>query len=121
MDHNGKNWMIEREGNQKLLLPKGQGYVFMCVCDSVHREGGLPHCMLGYTDPPTPPGPEAGTHTPRANTPPPGPEAGTPPPTPRTRHPPPCSACWEIQATSGRYSTYWNAILYYFCIYTGSR
>ena len=25
----------------------GQGYVFTCVCDSVHR-GGLPQCMLGY-------------------------------------------------------------------------
>ena len=35
-----------------LLLPPatklGQGYIFTGVCDSVHREGGLPQCMLGY-------------------------------------------------------------------------
>ena len=40
---------------------------------------------------------------------------------PRTRHPPrplgadpsdQRSACWEIRATSGRYASYWNAILY---------
>ena len=46
------------------LLPPatklGQCYAFTCVCDSVRR-GGLPHCMLGYTDSPqdqrqTPPG-----------------------------------------------------------------
>ena len=24
---------------------------------------------------------------------------------------PPCSACWEIQPTSGRYASYWNAYL----------
>ena len=79
--------------------------------------GGLPHCMLRYT--PTP-GPEAGT--------PPGPEAAPHPPpldhrqalpSPRTtgRHPlppPQRSACWEIRATSGRYASYWNAILFNF-------
>ena len=32
-------------------------HVFTRVCDSVHRRGGLLHCMLGYT----PLGPEAGT------------------------------------------------------------
>ena len=37
-------------------------------------------------------------------------------PSPWTRHPPgqgtPLhSACWEIQATSGQYASYWNAIL----------
>ena len=30
---------------------------------------------------------------------------------PGTRHPPQHSACWEIRATSGRYASYWNAIL----------
>ena len=47
----------------------------------------------------------------------------TPPPRadthhpPRSKHPPgadtspPCSACWEIRATSGRYASYWNAFL----------
>ena len=38
--------------------------------------------------------------------------------TPPTRHPPPeqthtprSKACWEIRSTSGRYASYWNAIL----------
>ena len=50
------------------------------------------------------------------------------PPHPRTRNPPPRSrppsqgqapqppgsrACWEIRSTSGRYASYWNAILFY--------
>ena len=36
-----------------------------------------------------------------------------PPPRSRHPHPPPlCSACWEIRSTSGRYASYWNAILY---------
>ena len=63
----------------------GQGYVFTHVCDSVHR-GGLPQCMLGYT---------AWEQT------------------PKTRHPPQSSACWEIQATSGWYASYWNAYLFW--------
>ena len=56
----------------------------------------------------TPPGPEAGTPPPRADTPPPGPEAGTPQ----------RSACWEIWATSGRYASYWNAILFKYTSYS---
>ena len=40
---------------------------------------------------------------PRAGT----PQAGTPP----GSRPPPSSACWEIRSTSGRYASYWNAIL----------
>ena len=39
---------------------------------------------------------------------------------PRSRHPQgrppgaetPCSACWDIRSTSGRYASYWNAILF---------
>ena len=87
------------------LLPPatklGQGYAFTPVCDSVHRGGGLPHCMLGYTHTHT------HTHTHTWEQTPPGPEAGTPlgPGTPQH------SACWEIQATSGRYASYCNAIL----------
>ena len=61
----------------------GQGNVFTGVCDSVHRGGCLPQCMLGCQHPPgrqTPPG---------ADTPPPPPDQ-TPPraATPWTRHPP---------------------------------
>ena len=32
-----------------------QGYVFTRVCDSVHRGGCLPQCMLGYPPPSRPP------------------------------------------------------------------
>ena len=50
------------------------------------------------------PGPEAGTPA--------GPEAGSPPPTRGRPIPPRSSACWEICATSGRYASYWNAVLF---------
>ena len=48
--------------------------------------------------------------------PPPGPGTPLGPDPPKTRHPPgpdsPLrSACWEIWSTSGRYASYWNAIL----------
>ena len=60
----------------------------LSVSHSVHGGESLPQCMMGYTH----------THNrPR--------EADHPPP--------PCSACWEIRATSGRYASYWNA---YLCI-----
>ena len=94
----------------------GQGYIFTGVYDSVHwRGGGLPQCMLGYHTPSkeTPPGketPQQGDH----------PQQGRPPlamrpplarQTPPARTPPLRSACWEIRSTSGRYASYWNAIL----------
>ena len=73
-------------------------FLHVSVSHSVHR-GSLAHCMLGYT-PQT-----RGRH-----------------PLPRTRHAPradipqdqapPRSACWEIWATSRRYASYWNAILF---------
>ena len=127
-----------------------------CVKNFVHKEGCLPHCMLGYT-----PGPEAGTpsqeQTPSGTRgrhpsqdqrqtppgadlpgtkgrPPPGADPlqdkrqtpqtsgrhpprtrGRHPPRTRGRHPPWHSACWEIRATSGRYASYWNAILLQQC------
>ena len=34
--------------------------------------------------------------------------------TPQAGTPPTSSACWEIQTTSGRYTSYWNAFLFYF-------
>ena len=106
--------------------------VFTCVCDSVHR-GGI--CLSACWDttpeirkPPweqAPPGsrsPGAGTPpkagTPREQTP---PQAGTPrsrhppeqaPPQEQTPPPPQHRACWEIRSTSGRYASYWNAILF---------
>ena len=107
----------------------GQGNIFIGVCQEFCSQGGY----LGRY----PPGP--GTHPPRPGThprtrcTPPGP--GTPPRTrhtphrtrytPWTRythprdqvHPPShSSACWEIQATSRRYASYWNAFLFSLCI-----
>ena len=45
---------------------------------------------------------------------------------PRSRHPPGAdtpqhSAYWEIQATNGRYASYWNAILFSLVMGVGSR
>ena len=37
---------------------------------------------------------------------------GQVPPSPG-RYTPGSSACWEIRATSGRYASYWNALLFY--------
>ena len=75
----------------------GQGNIFAPVCHSVHRVV----CPIACWD-----------------TPPPRPEAGTPPKqTPLGADiplgaDPQCSACWEMWATSGRYASYWNAILF---------
>ena len=68
-------------------------------------EAGYPlaQCMLGHTHP-SPAQCMLG-YTPLG--------ADTPPGT-RGRYPPPQhSACWEIRATSGRYASYWNAILFH--------
>ena len=74
--------------------------MFLHVSVILFTRGGLPHCMLGYIPPPTG---TRGRH-------PPSPGPGT---TPGSRQPPPPppSACWEIRAKSGRYASYWNAIL----------
>ena len=48
-----------------------EGYVFTCVCHSVHRAGDLPQCMLGYHPHPGSRPPRPGT-TPREQTPRPG-------------------------------------------------
>ena len=120
--------------NAFLLPPANEvceGYVFTCVCHSIHRGGVCPSaCWNAHPHPPgpkastpqdqrqAPPGPEAGTpHGTRGRHPPPGPEADppqdqrqTPPPGPEAG--PRSSACWEIWATSGRYASYWNTFLY---------
>ena len=49
---------------------------------------------------------------PQEQTPPPG--ADTPP---EQTSPPRSSACWEIWATSGRYASCWNAMVYYNNVY----
>ena len=92
-------------------LSLGQGNIFSSVCQEFCPQGGEGGvCLSPCWDTTHPLGPG----TPRACTPssrPPGPD------TLRTRHPlpqtryPPRSACWEIRSTSGRYASYWNAIL----------
>ena len=84
-----------------------EGYVFTCVCHSVHREGVYLSACWDTTNPPPsetrhPPGsrhPPGTRHPLGADTQPPG-----------TRHPR-SSACWEIRSTSRRYVSYWNTIL----------
>ena len=78
--------------------------------------GGLPQCMLGYhTHTPRTRHPQS-RHTPPEQTEQTTPRPGTPleqtSPHPRRDQAPPLrSACWEIRSTSGRYASYWNAIL----------
>ena len=133
------------------LLPSAnevcEGYVFHACLSFCPRGGGSSPLHAGIHTHPLPLGPEAdtpppgrgrytpwGRHTP-------GPEAGVPPrtrgryppeqtpPQTRGRYPPLgpevgtpwCSACWEIRATSGRYASYWNAILFLQHILCGKR
>ena len=94
----------------------GQSNIFRSVCEEFCSQGGgLPQCMLRYPlglgrHPPTrqappnwtrqaPPWDQAGM---------PRDQAGTPC---QTRHPPHSRACSEIWSMSGRYASYWNAIL----------
>ena len=72
--------------NLDMLLPAatklGQGNVFTGICDSVHRGGCLPQCMLGcQTTPPRPGTPLLGADPPGPGTPPPD---QTPPPRKQT-------------------------------------
>ena len=97
-----------------------------CVKNSVHG-GGVCFSACWDITPRTrhhPPGPGTpGTRHPMEQTPPPHspgtrypPGQGTPwgkhpHPYPREQTPPLHSACWDIQSTSGRYASYWNAFL----------
>ena len=102
-------------------------FLQVSVIHSVHRGGGgLPQCMLGYHPPRIrhhPPRP--GRHPPRTRQTPPG-QADTPPgpgrpladTPPRPGRPPrdqadtpPREAHPSIRCTSGRYASYWNAVL----------
>ena len=81
-------------------------YFYMCLWFSSWGEGSAPlHAGIHRPPPGT-----RGRHPHREQT------------NPRTRgrHPlGPCtpqrSACWEVQATSGRYASYWNVILFNMC------
>ena len=67
-----------------------ESYVFTPVCQSFYSQvGGGVVCLSACWD----------THTPQTRH-------------PRGQIPSLGSACWEIRATSRRYSSYWNAYLY---------
>ena len=110
--------------------------MFSQACVILFTGGCLPQCMLGYNSPEQTHTPQEQT-PPRADTPPEQthpweqtpPRADTPPgaDTPQSRHPPeqtppradppradtaPNRACWEKRSTRGRYTSYWNAILF---------
>ena len=84
----------------------GQGNIFSSVCQEFCSRGV---CLSACWDTITTPLPlETGTplehiHLEEATPPNPPPPADTPSPL--------RSACWEIRSTSGRYASYWNAIL----------
>ena len=82
----------------------GQGNIFRSVCQEFYSQGwGV--CLIACWDTPLPRDQRQAPLTPT-----PLGTRGRHPPT-RGRHPPRSSACWEIQATSGRYASCWNAIL----------
>ena len=99
----------------------GQGNIFTPVCHSVHR-GGLPQCMLGCHPPtketPLPRRPPGRRHPPlprrnphQGETPCQGdPPEGDPL---RSRHPPGSIPLPGIRSMSGRYASYWNALLFW--------
>ena len=100
-----------------------QGNIFATCLSFCSQKGGLPQCMLRY--------PLARQTPLQQGSPPwqgrPSPGKADPPgradplarQTPLTRWTPPrqtpplllCSACWEIRSASGRYASYYNAIL----------
>ena len=94
--------------NALLLPPANEVWgkvIFLHLSVILFTGGVLPQCMLVYPTPSSRPPPHPWSrhplrsrHIPRADT---LPRAGIPL----------CSACWEIQSTSGRYASYWNAIL----------
>ena len=81
----------------------GQGYVFTCVCDSVHRRGVCLSACWDTTPPEqTPPPPEQTPPGSRHHHP-----QGRHPHPPRSRPPTP-----GIRSMNGRYASYWNAFLF---------
>ena len=97
-----KSIFIMKTGQDKFLPPANEVwgkviFLHLSVILFTVGEGGLPQGMLGFAPPPEQT-PHPGSRHPLEQT------------HPWSRHPP-CSACWEIRSTSGRYASYWNAIL----------
>ena len=84
----------------------GQGNIFTSMCQEFCSQGVGVVCTIACWD--TTPGKAdpLGKETPWQGRNPPGKET-----TPWQGRPP-HSACWEIRSTSGRYASYWNAILF---------
>ena len=84
----------------------GQGNIFSSVCQEFCSYGGV--CLSACWDT-TPPG---SRHPPPEQV----PQEQAPPKqaVPLGADPHPSSVCWEVRSTSGRYASYWNAIL--FCV-----
>ena len=97
----------------------GQGNIFGRVCQELCSQGGLPQCMLGYHTPPDQAPPKTRHPPPPSRLPQTRPPQTRHPPDqaplrhrhPQDQPPPLRSACREIRSTSGRYASYWNAIL----------
>ena len=70
----------------------GQGNIFRSVCQEFCPRGGVCLSACWDTTHPSPQHP------------------------PWYQAPPPSRACWEIRSTSGRYASYWNAILLVYVI-----
>ena len=102
-----------RMGSASILPPANEVWgkvIFSVVCvkNSVH--GGSASVHAGIPPPPQKNRHPPGAHPPGRGYPPPAPPPGPGPP--RADTPSPLrSACWEIRSTSGRYASYWNAIL----------
>ena len=92
--------------------PQRSCYVFIRVCHSVNRGGGLPQCMLGYHPPQeggmplgSRPPPKKAAPRPKKE----GPLGKQTPPFKKEADPPPPPP--RIRSMSGRYASYWNAYL----------
>ena len=108
---------IEYCQTRQSLLPAttklGQGNIFTSGVSRILSTGGggcLPQCMLGYTPLPGSRHPPPGSRHPPEQTP---PQEHTPPQeqTPPEQTPPQEADC-SIRSTSGRYASYWNALLF---------
>ena len=109
------SWRVAPANTRKIMAPSLHNYrpqtkfwgkvIFSvaCVKNSVQRGGSASvHAGIPSLDQAPPPRADS---PPRPGNPPPGADTTPRPGTPLR------SACWEIRSTSGRYASYWNAIL----------
>ena len=106
MRHRFQMWFIITAHKRSL----GQGNIFRSVCQEFCPQGGGSASVHAGILPPPEQGPPRDQAPPQIRHPP-------RPGTPLDQTPPPSRTCWEIRSTSGRYASYWNAILFgiFFC------